>query len=212
MIKQDHERIHSVKKSKSGVFQGLQLWIVQCSVCLLLLLVVLTLRWIGSDVFTDISARFENAMLDDTLFTAVSSAIHIETVSASVPVTAPLRNGIITDLFGERENGTFHEGIDIAAEEGTPLAAMLDGTVTTVAYEENGYGHYAVVTCESGNKYLYAHCSSIAVMSGTNVKAGDTIAYVGNTGRSSGSHVHLEWICNDVTIDPITIIPEQTYA
>lgn len=210
----------------SSAFQGLQLFLVQSSVCVLALLIVWLLRWIGADAFEDIAFRFREAMLDDTLVTAVVRSFESEPVSVQAAsglsidqrmVIAPLTGGVITSEFGEREHPisdqtALHEGIDIAAAGGTPLCALMNGEVTTVCFDENGYGNYVVVTCSKTEKYLYAHCSSITVEQGDAVAAGDIIAYVGSTGRSTGDHLHFEWIVNEVPVDPIVILPETTYA
>ncbi len=209
------------KQKLKSSFHGLQLLLVQSSVCILALIVVLCVKWIGGDVFTGMASLFREAMLDDTLISAVSSALEPHTVLAmgetseavlpASPIVPPLVGGVITSAFGERD-GSIHEGVDIAAEEGTPLKALMSGTVTTVEYEDNGYGHYVVVTCPNGEKYLYAHCSKINVKAGDTVTAGDRIALVGNTGRSTGSHLHFEWLVDDKPNDPMGILPEQTYA
>ncbi len=216
---------NDVKKRSSitaSALQGLQLFLIQSSVCILTIVVVLLIRWIGGDIYDEVAEQFRSAMLENTLF-SIASAEETSTDLAEneslVKTTAPLIGGVITSSYGMRELSSnnpssisFHEGIDIAAEEGTPLAAMRSGTVRLVAYEENGYGHYVVVACENNIRYLYAHCQRIVVTEGEQVTTGQTIAYVGNTGRSTGSHVHLEWIENEQTIDPIRILPEKTYV
>lgn len=207
---------HHSGKGIANAFRGLQLLLIQCSVCVVVILIVLGLRLFGNGVFDNVAALFRMAMLDDTLITAVSAALEVPGVSAMSttterPVIAPFEGGTITSLFGERD-GKMHEGVDIAIEEGTPLRAMLDGTVTVCEYEDKGYGHYLVVASSENEKYLYAHCQRLAVTVGEIVKAGDILAYVGNTGRSSGSHLHVEWICNGNPIDPLQILPETTYV
>jgi len=94
----------------------------------------------------------------------------------------------IHPIEGYKDN---HSAIDIATPEGTPLLAVLGGTVTT-GYDASGYGNYITVT--SGNRsVLYAHCSLLNAVDGQTVERGDIIAYVGNTGNSTGAHVHLEY-------------------
>ncbi|MGN0172397.1 MAG: M23 family metallopeptidase [Acutalibacteraceae bacterium] len=155
---------------------------------------------------------------------SLASAVVREAGSASSQtdsekmICAPLLGGEITSRFGEREdpfdtqNTTVHNGLDIAAPQGTTLFAMMDGVVVDVDYEENGYGHHMIVQSADGNRYLYAHCSEISVCVGDRVSAGEAVAKVGSTGRSTGPHLHIEWYINGERIDPALIVPEQTYA
>jgi len=212
-------RAQPARRKASSLFQGLQLLLIQSVVCILAMLAVLCMRWFGGEWYDSVSSMFRSAMLEDTLVSAVTDAWQPTAVSAMTApadddrqkTVAPLVGGVITSPFGERD-GSFHEGVDIAAQEGTPLKALKSGVVTVAQTDENGYGKYLVVTCENGEKYLYAHCSSMSVAVGETVCAGDTVAYVGNTGRSSGSHVHIEWICNGKPTDPLSVLPEETYV
>lgn len=103
----------------------------------------------------------------------------------------------ISSLFGWRIHPihmveSFHTGLDIAKAEGETLYAIFDGVVKSVGYDGSGYGHYIVIEDKNGNTALYAHCSSINVSQGNTIEKGDTIANVGNTGSSTGAHLHLE--------------------
>ena len=103
------------------------------------------------------------------------------------------------NIFGYRE---FHTGIDIPAGYGTPIKASNSGVVTVAAYQSTGYGNRIIVDHGGGYKTLYAHCSSLAVKAGDYVAKGDTIAYVGSTGLSTGNHLHFEIRINDQYVDP----------
>lgn len=87
-------------------------------------------------------------------------------------------------------------GTDIAAPEGTPILAAADGTVTIANATDSwggSYGCYVKIDHGSGLTTLYAHCSSICVTAGQQVKkSGQVIAYVGQTGRATGPHLHFE--------------------
>lgn len=87
-----------------------------------------------------------------------------------------------------------YNGVDLAASAGTPIRAAAGGTVIVAkgAGWNGGYGLYIVVKHPNGTQTLYAHCSSLAVATGDQVVAGQTIGYVGNTGRSTGNHLHFE--------------------
>ena len=106
-------------------------------------------------------------------------------------ITSP--QGYRTDpITGET---SYHSGTDIAVPEGTPILAAADGTVTIAnALDSWGgsYGYYVKLDHGGGLTTLYAHCSSICITTGQQVKAGEVIAYVGHTGRATGPHLHFE--------------------
>ena len=95
-----------------------------------------------------------------------------------------------------------HRGTDIKAPEGTPIVALCAGTVTE-AGRHDSYGNYVKVDCGNGASYLYAHCQSLAAEAGQAVEAGQVLAYVGNSGMSTGVHVHVEVEVDGVLQDPI---------
>jgi murein DD-endopeptidase MepM/ murein hydrolase activator NlpD len=94
-----------------------------------------------------------------------------------------------------------HNGLDIAAPEGTPIQAIEDGVVT-FAGERGSYGNLVVVSHPDGRESRYAHCSELWVEPGARVRAGEDIAAVGSTGRSTGPHLHIELLEEGVHIDP----------
>ena len=106
-------------------------------------------------------------------------------------ITSP--QGYRTDPFtGEV---SYHSGTDISAPEGTPILAAAAGTVTIANATDSwggSYGYYVKINHGGGLTTLYAHCSSICVTVGQQVQAGQVIAYVGHTGRATGSHLHFE--------------------
>lgn len=114
--------------------------------------------------------------------------------------------GWITSYFGMRQipRGTgrrIHEGLDIAANTGTPVFATADGIVARVEYSA-GYGKTVIVDHGYGYRTLYSHNSKNLVKRGERIRRGDKLAEVGNTGRSTGPHVHYEVQLNGVPIDP----------
>ena len=108
--------------------------------------------------------------------------------------------GTITSQFGYRTDPisgetSYHSGTDIAAPAGSPILAAASGTVTIANALDSwggGYGYYVRIDHGGGLETLYAHCSSICVTAGQQVEAGQVIAYVGQTGRATGNHLHFE--------------------
>lgn len=123
---------------------------------------------------------------------------------------APVR-GEITSEFGERGNpmgaGTeFHPGVDIAADEGTPIQAAMAGQVVAVG-PDGGYGNLVTIDDGNGLTTRYAHCSRIFARVGQSVAPGDVIGTVGMTGRATGPHLHFEVRHNDTPVDPRPYLP-----
>ena len=112
--------------------------------------------------------------------------------------------GTVTSGFGYRW-GRMHEGIDISVPEGTPIRAVADGTVILVQseYESGGYGNYSCIDHGGGLSTCYAHQSSFATSVGARVSQGDLIGYSGNTGNSTGPHLHFEVRINGAATDPL---------
>lgn len=114
--------------------------------------------------------------------------------------------GLISSKFGKRLHPlrgiwSFHRGIDIAAPEGSPVRAIMDGTVIFSGYME-GYGNLVVIDHGGGLTTRYGHTRKNLVKEGDSVKVGDVIAEVGTTGLSTGPHLHLEVLEAGKPIDP----------
>ena len=113
----------------------------------------------------------------------------------------------VTSYYGYRIHpisgaNQLHNGMDIGAPEGTKVMAGLTGTVTTSAYNDS-YGNYVVIKDSKGYELRYAHLSSRSVSAGASVTKGDEIGLVGNTGNSTGSHLHIELLKNGERLNPI---------
>jgi murein DD-endopeptidase MepM/ murein hydrolase activator NlpD len=129
--------------------------------------------------------------------------------SSSVPVVVSSGSGVlgwpvsgpVTSGFGLRW-GRMHEGIDIAVAEGTPVRAAGAGTVIYAGWM-GGYGNLVVVDHGNGLSTAYAHNSSLGVGVGQSVTAGQVVSYSGNTGNSTGPHVHFEVRVNGSAVDPL---------
>ncbi len=110
--------------------------------------------------------------------------------TTSAGYAAPIAGATITSGYGMRW-GKMHSGMDFAAPIGHPLNAVGSGTITN-GYSANGRGIYVDLMLDDGTLISYGHMSSSLVSDGQRVGAGDVIGLVGNTGRSTGPHVHLE--------------------
>ena len=105
----------------------------------------------------------------------------------------------INPVTGEEQ---FHRGVDIAVPTGTTVLAAMDGTVTTAAYDSY-YGNYIVIEDSKGYCTKYAHMDTLSVSVEQDVKHGDTIGTTGNTGSSTGSHLHIECLYNGEYYNPL---------
>ncbi|NQV52676.1 MAG: M23 family metallopeptidase [Flavobacteriales bacterium] len=134
-----------------------------------------------------------------------------EEMLASIPAIQPVSNKDLTRLasgFGMRidplyKTPAFHEGMDFTAPTGTPIYATGNGTVIRADRKARGYGNHVRLDHGFGYMTLYAHMSDIAVKPGQEVLRGEIIGYVGNTGKSSGPHLHYEVHKNDRPVNPI---------
>ena len=113
----------------------------------------------------------------------------------------------VSSYYGYRINPVtgaeqFHRGVDIAVPTGTGVLAAMDGTVTTAAYDSY-YGNYVVIEDSKGYCSKYAHMDTLSVSAGQAVKHGDTIGTTGNTGSSTGSHLHIECLYNGEYYNPL---------
>lgn len=116
-------------------------------------------------------------------------------------------HGLLVSRFGVR-GAEHHDGIDIAAPLGTPISAAAAGKVI-FAGEQRGYGKLAVIDHGGGEATVYAHCSEVLVQVGESVRAGQTIAKVGRTGRATGPHLHFEIRIHAQPRNPLFYLPER---
>ncbi len=130
----------------------------------------------------------------------------------------PVENGVVTSGVGWRVDPfgsgklVFHRGIDIAVPVGTPVRATRKGRVV-FAGDRRGYGNNVIVEHANGDRTLYGHNAMVRVSSGDVVESGMVVAFSGNTGRSTGPHVHFEQLPSGrPVIEPAeteeTIVPQ----
>jgi len=140
---------------------------------------------------------------------SAGGAEHVSGQPGDLPLLAWPLSGVVSSPFGMRD-GRPHEGIDIAVEEGTPVRVSAGGRII-FAGPRGTYGLAVIVDHGGGMRTLYAHCSRLLVTEGKNVDAGDIIALSGNTGRSTGPHLHLEVLKNGVPLDPLPYLERTSY-
>ncbi|MBQ6119218.1 MAG: M23 family metallopeptidase, partial [Clostridia bacterium] len=121
-------------------------------------------------------------------------------------------NGSVTSDYGYRIhpiNGgeSFHSGRDIAADEGTDIRAVYDGTVVAVGVGELS-GNYVKIDHGDELEALYCHCSAVYVNDGDLIRKGDIIAAVGQTGAATGPHLHFELHRNGEVTDPAELLDQ----
>ncbi len=127
-----------------------------------------------------------------------------EQMLRSIPSFWPVR-GYITKAYNIATgpgDADYHPGIDLGVERGTPVRAAASGYVAEAGWDDT-YGYFVRIDHGYGIKTLYGHNDRLVVMRGERVGRGQTIAYSGNTGRSSAPHLHFEVIQDNVNVDPL---------
>lgn len=132
--------------------------------------------------------------------------------NASIPSTKvidvskyamPVKHRVVNSHFGYRKQfGRMHKGADLKANVGDTIYAAFTGKVRLTKFERNGYGFYVILRHDNGLETVYGHLSKFLVKENQYVKAGTPIALSGNTGRSTGPHLHFETRFMGVAINP----------
>jgi hypothetical protein len=139
--------------------------------------------------------------LSDTL-------ISLSNLPNGVPLAGPYslssEYGIRLDPFINKP--AMHTGVDFSATIGTPVLAAAPGVVSKIVEGDSGYGNFIEITHPKGIVTKYAHLNEILVKANQNLNKGDLIGTVGNTGRSTGPHLHFEILANNAPIDPMGVI------
>lgn len=143
----------------------------------------------------------ESSVPYETLAATAAGVFPTQAADAVYPIAAlhiqPVEQAVLTSAFGPRvhpvtgQQSSFHKGVDLAAEQGSPVYALADSTVRTAAHSDS-YGNYLILQHTDGVCSLYAHCQQLLVREGERIQAGQTIATVGDTGTATGFHLHLE--------------------
>jgi murein DD-endopeptidase MepM/ murein hydrolase activator NlpD len=156
--------------------------------------------------------REQRGVLEDDLASLEAEQARIAATLTGSPAPGPIQRGSgqliwpvsgpVTGVFGEARPGHMHSGIDIAVPEGTPIRAADSGRVAIAAYT-GGYGNYTCIQHTGSLSTCYGHQSRFAVSAGAGVSQGQVIGYSGNTGNSTGPHVHFEVRVNGTPVNPM---------
>lgn len=158
------------------------------------------------------SLTAESLALEQNLQDQYEHLVDQKAFLAALPTRKPAI-GYYTSGFGTRRapfggKVKMHEGVDIANHPGTPIKATADGVVT-FANTKAGYGQTVILDHGYGLQTWYAHTRKILVKNGQKVRRGETVALLGNTGRSTGPHCHYEVRVNGIPVDPLSYILEN---
>jgi len=149
-----------------------------------------------------VKALYKKKVYAPVYYGSAVATSKIDLSQFGVNLIKPVTSGYtITSRFGQRASGN-HKGLDIAAPTGTNIVASAAGTVILSGNYNDGYGNYIIIDHGNGVKTLYAHCSKLYVSVGQYVAQGESIGAVGNTGNSTGPHLHLEVIVNGLKYNP----------
>ncbi len=159
----------------------------------------------SSSPSTEPSTENQGETTDTTGEKAVFSPVYL-----TVNFLNPVDSHNITSNFGYRTSPisgkySLHTGLDIAAPEGSKITAVCDGVVEK-ADKNDMRGNYVIIRHSNSLKTTYNHCSQLLVREGMHIRAGETIALVGSTGASTGSHLHFEVMLGGKYINPLWVI------
>ena len=150
---------------------------------------------------------------EPTLNRFVGELEELEALERALPSYWPAR-GFFSSGFGWRRNPLgqrwrFHSGIDLAGDRGDPIYAAAQGKVVAATYS-GGYGRHLLIDHGFGIITLYAHCRKLLVAEGDHVRRGEKIALMGNTGRSTGPHLHFEVHLDGTPVNPMDYLRRAT--
>ena len=171
---------------------------------------------------SDITRRtyVQSKSLDQINLVAKRAGDLVSCVPAVPPILPRRGNYHISSRFGYRVDpvrggGEFHQGIDFAMQRGSPVYAVGDGVVEKAEIKFSGYGNEIIIDHGFGYKTRYAHLNTIEIAPGMKVSRGEKIGTVGNSGKSTGSHLHYEVLYRDGRVNPMNYmdltIPEEEY-
>ena len=169
----------------------------------------LALGWLGANLITSLNDDNREAQLN-----VLESVLLNQNLSARVyPQGRPVKAGWMSSYFGRRTDPftgkpANHKGVDFAGQEGDEIIAVADGVVT---WSADRYGFGKLVEINHGNGYStrYANNAENLVKVGEEVKKGQTVALMGDTGRATGPNLHFEVLRNGQRVNPVTYIRRE---
>lgn len=212
-----------ISKVKKKLDPHIAIIALQGGICLAVLIACLVIKTFFGGFFSELKTWYDDNMNIDTDVKQVLEGTSAngsggpletsaDTVDLSEGFIMPV-SGTLTSSYGYRADPftgetAAHNGLDIAAESGTPIKAALSGTVTVADYSNGDYGNYIIID-HGGFKTLYGHCDTLCADVGDTVYAGEQIATCGSTGRSTGPHLHFEIRIGDTRIDPTPFLSTE---
>lgn len=161
-------------------------------------------RAVVADVVYENGTETSRKIIKEEVITpATAKVVEVGTLTPPTFIK-PISGGYLTSTFGPRW-GSFHSAVDWGCGIGTSVMASCSGTVVQAGWN-GGYGYCITISHGNGMKTRYAHLSKILVSNGERVNQGEVIAYSGNTGNSTGPHLHFEVIENGVKVNPFSYI------
>lgn len=166
-------------------------------------------REIKGYIIKENGEEVDREILEETIFSEPQTRVVAEGTkprpkTMATGLFANPSRGRLSSRFGMRW-GSMHKGIDIANSIGTPIYAA-DGGVVTFSGKNGSFGNLIIINHENGYETYYAHCSKLLVSKGERVYKGQHIANVGNTGRSTGPHLHFEVRKNGTPVNPLSYV------
>lgn len=155
--------------------------------------------WINDVVYTGKGNNL--SLMQDTIWLCLNEAA----TDGAMDFCFPMRKITVNSRYGPR-SGRYHNGIDLALKVGDTIFSMFSGKVRYAKYNDGGFGNLVIMRHYNGLETFYAHLSKFLVAPNQEVKVGDPIALGGNTGRSTGPHLHMEVRFYDGAINPEEII------
>ena len=155
-------------------------------------------------------SMFDEVLVRDELKSALATLVDNADSSSSIPHFVVPAEGRITSAFGLRRDPfhrrrRFHAGIDIANRKMTKVKAAANGVITYAAWR-GGHGRTIIIDHGNGYETKYSHLRKFTVRKGDKVRAGDIIAGMGSTGRSTGTHLHFEIRKDNKPVDPLSYL------
>lgn len=161
----------------------------------------------GEEISREVVETKKTEPTNEVILNGTKSVISLskKQIEAKDGICFPLGSAscYVSSSFGYRSfDGSFHDGIDYAANAGTPVYSAWDGVVVFAGWDSTGYGNYVIVEHSDGYRTGYAHLNEIGVSVGDSVNAGQLVGTVGSTGYSTGNHLHFNIRINGEYTNP----------